>query len=376
MSDNKISYYIFILLLFATALQYSFWGIEGTNYDVLRAIIIGAIILLFLVSYKNPIEYLKKIPVFKVHMFCLALFSFFLFILIAFEANVDFAPVRDLTLALVILMIGLNINLNEKQFVRLINIYIFLYTLAAISLVLAYASGFVIQERYLPIPKNQVAPAFGVAFMLSLYFSFLKKGTRKWFYYVFIAFLGASLLVIRGRAVIIAVMLAFLVLVYYYISNKKYIFYTLSFVFLLLPFIWQYLYDALFLNFDLTDLDSISTHRMKRNLMGIDLLLNYPLTGQLWQTFYIKKIHNYVLISLVTYGVLLSSFILVIYFKYIFKIISAIRKNNFQYYEVGPLVMLILLLVSMFEYTYPYAPGSAVFFPFFLFGQYLKKENS
>ena len=212
MSDNKISYYIFILLLFATALQYSFWGIEGTNYDVLRAIIIGVIILLFLVSYKNPIEYLKKIPVFKVHMFCLALFSFFLFILIAFEANVDFAPVRDLTLALVILMIGLNINLNEKQFVRLINIYIFLYTLAAISLVLAYASGFVIQERYLPIPKNQVAPAFGVAFMLSLYFSFLKKGTRKWFYYVFIAFLGASLLVIRGRAVIIAVMLFFLFL--------------------------------------------------------------------------------------------------------------------------------------------------------------------
>jgi len=376
MSKSSISYLIFSLLLFATSLQYSSWGIEGTIYEVLRAIIIGAIVLLFLVSLKNPLALFKKIPVFKVHSFCLVLFSFLLFILYALGVEVDFTAVRDLALALVILTIGLNINLKEKQFIRLINIYIVLYTLAAVSLVTAFASGFEIQERYLPIPKNQVAPAFGVAFMLSVYFSFIKKGTRKWFYYIFIALLGASLLVIRGRAVIVAVMLAFLVFIFYYIRNKKYIFFTLAFVLLLMPFIWQYLYDALFLNYDITDIDSISTNRMTRNLIGIDFLLKYPLTGQLGHTFYGRKIHNYVLISLVSYGALLSSLILIIYFKYVLKIIRAIRKNTFQYYEVGPLVMIILLIISLFEYTYPYAPGSAVFFPFFLLGQYLKKRNS
>jgi len=171
-------------------------------------------------------------------------------------------------------------------------------------------------------------------------------------------------------------MLAFLVFIFYYIRNKKYIFFTLAFVLLLMPFIWQYLYDALFLNYDITDIDSISTNRMTRNLIGIDFLLKYPLTGQLGHTFYGRKIHNYVLISLVSYGALLSSLILIIYFKYVLKIIRAIRKNTFQYYEVGPLVMIILLIISLFEYTYPYAPGSAVFFPFFLLGQYLKKRNS
>jgi hypothetical protein len=106
---------------------------------------------------------------------------------------------------------------------------------------------------------------------------------------------------------------------------------------------------------------------------GFNYFRNYTLTGQLGNPIYTgKTIHNYILINLVNYGILISVLLLSIYFQYIVEIFKAIKKNTFQYYEIGPLVMMIIFIVSLFEYTYPYAPGSAIFFPFFLMGQFLR----
>lgn len=374
MIKNTTIYSIFILLILVSALQFSSWGINDNVYPILRNILIGIIGVLFIFSYKNPTIYLKNIPTFKVHLIGLSFFSVILFVLYAFGCHVEFSPARDLTIALVMLMIGLNVTFTEIQFDKIIFLYIFFYTIAAVSLVFTYASGFLIYEQYFPIPKNQIAPAFGIACIMSLYFAFKKdKMVERLLYLLFFGILLASLLVIRGRAAIVSVLIAAIVFIFFYLHNRKYKIITIIIAVSLFPFIGQYLYDALFLNYDVTDIDSISTGRYERILEGLAYLQNYPLTGQLANPIYKgRTIHNYVLISLVTYGIIVSILLLCIYFRYIIEIFKAIKKNTFQKYEVGPLVMLIIFIVSLFEYTYPYAPGSAIFFPFFLMGQFLR----
>lgn len=371
MSKNSISYYIFSILIFLTAFQFSAWGLSNEIYSVLRNVIIATIVILFLLNAYNSSVYLRNISSFRIHLFGTIIFALILFLLR--DLKVDFAPLRDLALALIVLVIGLTMNLTEKQYLRLIKIYIFLYTIAALSIVYTYGSGFEIQERYLPIPKNQLAPAFGVAFILSLYFGFKKKGIDKWVNYIWISLLFASLLVIRGRAVILAVIITIFIFIFYYIRKSKLFFIILL---LLTPLIWQYLYDALFLNYDITNLDSISTGRMERNIVGLDFFLNHPFGGQMTNpNFKGATIHNYLLFNIVNYGIFISLILFAIYFKYISITIKSFKNNSFLYFEVAPLVMTILLVISFFEYTYPFAPGSAIFFPFFLMGQYLKEKR-
>lgn len=375
MTKNRLTFSFLIFLLFITALQFSSFGIVEEVYELLRLIIIVGIALLFLISYRKPLNYYNKVSVFKTHSVLLVIFSVILFVLYAFGADVSFAPIRDLAISLVVLMIGLNMNISKKQYKRLVTIFIILYTLSALSIIFTFASGFIIYDQYLPIPKNQLAPVFGVAFILSIYFGFKQKGLRKWLYYILSVLLLSSLLVIRGRAVIVAVFITSFIFIFYYVRGVKYRFVIIAVILIALPFAGQFVYDALFLNYDITDLDSISTGRMERNIMGLEFLFEYPLTGELYNTFKGNIIHNYLLITLVSYGVILASLLLVIYFKYMSIVINSIKKNSFEYYEVAPLVMAVLLIVSLFEYTYPYGPGSATFFPFFLMGLYFKNKN-
>lgn len=375
MIKNKISFYFLILLLFITSLQFSSIGLDENYYEILRLIIIGSIGILFMTTFKSPIRIYREIPLLKTHTFYLFICSVIVFVLYAFGADASFSPLRDLLISLLILMIGINMDLNLKQFKMLVKIFIIFYTISALSIVFTYASGFVIQDQYLAVPKNQLAPVYGVAFIISIYFAFKGKGIGKLLYYTLAGLLLASLLVIRGRAVIVAVFVASFIFMFYYVRSMKYRIVVVAAILAVLPFIGQFVYDALFLNYDITDLDSLSTGRMERNIMGLEFITENPLFGELFNKFGGNTIHNYILISLVSNGLLLGSLLLIVYFKYIYTVIRGIKNNSFGYYEIGPLVMLILLIVSLFEYTYPYAPGSAIFFPFFLMGQYLKSNS-
>lgn len=375
MNRNKLSYQLLIVLIFITSFQFSAWGVNEPVYSILRNFISGAIFVLFFVSLRNPIRYYKNISTVRIHFIALVSLSLILTVLVPFSTKIEVYPIRDIFIALIILTIGLQVKLTEKQFIRLNTIYIILYVLAALSIVFIYSSGFIIQEQYLPVPKNQLAPAFGVGLLISLYFGFKAKALKKWLYYAFGLLMFSSLLVIRGRAAIVAVFIAMLIFILFYVRSRKYKVLIFSLIMIVLPFIGKYIYESLFLNYDLSDINSISTGRFQRNLFGLNYFIDNPFSGQLLNTeFNGLTIHNYILYNLVNYGLIFSSFLLLIYFKYIFIIIKAIKENTFQYFEIGPLVILILFIVSLFEYTYPYAPGSAIFFPFFLMGQYLRNK--
>lgn len=376
-NKSKLSYFLILLLLFTTAFQFSAWGVGEVIYPVLRNIIIALIVLLFAISFKNPLVAIRKTPLIRIHLYGMLVFGAILILLLPWGFKINITPLRDLALALVIILIGYNINLNEKQLANVTSVYIVLYTLSALSIVNTFSGGFVIQERYLPIPKNQFAPAYGVAFILALYFGFKTKRFKKLFYFGFAGLLLAALLVIRGRAVILAIFVTLIIFIFYYLKSRKYKILSVIIGIALLPIMGQFIYDALFLNYDVSDIDSISSGRFDTYLYGVDFFLNYPFGGILEQPQYRGgTIHNYLLYNLVNYGIFISFILFIIFFKYIFTIYNAIRNNNFEFYETGPLVMVLIFIVSMLEYTYPYAPGSAVFFPFILMGIYLKRTTT
>lgn len=377
MSKSKLSYYLLTIILFLTAFQFSAWGVAEGTYGILRNLIIASIVLLFAISLKNPFIAIRKESSIKIHFYGLLLFAIILILLLPWGYKINFTPLRDLTLAFVVLLIGYNMRLSNKQLQNIGAIFIVLNALSALSIVNTYASGFVINEQYLPIPKNQFAPVFGVAFILALYYGFKTKKFKKLFFFGFAGLLFAAILVIRGRAVILALFITLFIFIFFYLKKRRYKILTIVAGLALLPLAGQFIYDALFLNYDVTDINSVSTGRFDTYLYGLDFFKNYPLGGILENPFYRgRTIHNYLLFNLVNYGIFIASILFFVFFKYAIKIYQGIRKNNFNVHEAGPLVMLIIFIVSMFEYTYPYAPGSAVFFPFLLMGQYLQKENT
>src|SRR5690554_4090579 len=169
MSKNSISYTLIVFLILISAFQFSAWGITDNIYSILRNIILGNTIILFLLNVKKIALLYNRISLLKIHINVLIITSIILLTISAFIAGVIISPLRDLAIALIYLIIGINLNLNEKKYKNIIKIFIASYTLAALSIVFTYSTGFVIQELYMPIPKNQLAPAYGVAFILSLY---------------------------------------------------------------------------------------------------------------------------------------------------------------------------------------------------------------
>src|SRR5690554_1577680 len=252
LTRSKMAYILFFILIIITALQFSSFGISEGMYEPLRNLIVGVIVVVFLLSFnRTTISYLSKINILKIHTIVLSFSVIVLILISAFNvSDVRTSPIRDLAVSLAILMIGINMSISKKQFNSLLYLFVILYTVSALSIVFTYAQGFIINEFYLPIPKNQFAPAFGSALILSLYL-LLKKGTKFKVVLLTTAFLlFASLLIIRGRSVILAVFLTIMLFLLFYVRRKGVVIATIILAMASLPFIWQYVYDALFLNYD------------------------------------------------------------------------------------------------------------------------------
>lgn len=373
---NKLSYLILIFLLCLISIQFSSLGVEPDIYNQLRLLVIAILLVLFVISFKNPWYLIRSRKILKIHLFITLFFTCLLFIFFAFNDNIDFDPVIDLSIVFIIILIGLNINLNKKQLSTVIILFIVLNSIAALSIVYTYATGFIIHQLYLPVPKNQISPVYAFSFMLSLYYTYKYKGTLKILLYTTSFLLILSLFVLRGRAAILAVFIAISFWLFYYIKKKKIIYLYILMIIFSLYYGWDFVYDSLFLNRDLTDIDSISAGRFDNYLRGVSYFFKYPLFGELtgpeFKGIDNSELHNYILINIVRYGILLSSMLFIVYFSYLHLIFRKIKNNNYGVLDVTFLLFLMLFVVSMFEYGPPFGSGTMVFFPFFLFGQYVK----
>lgn len=376
MLKNKFSYYLIVILIFLVAFQFSAWGIADGVYSIIRYMIIIAVTILFVLNVKNIKNCVSHESIFVVHFIAL-LFSGFLMLLITiFGYDVELSPIRDFLLAFVFILIGYNLKLNIKNIEWIYLLFSVLFTFSSLSIIYKFSNGFSINEQYLPVPKNQLSPVYGMAFILSLYCGTKSMLFRKVLFFTCAFILFNVLLVMRGRGTLVAVFIVAIVFLFFFLKSKKSKLIAIAAGLLSVPFFIPKIYNSFFLNYDASSLESVSAGRFDNYIVGLLFIKENFFDGALGESFIISgTIHNYLIYNFVNYGFVLFSPMLLLYFLYVFKIVKAIKCNSFNVFEVAPLMMLVIFIVSLFEYTYPYAPGSAVLFPILFFGVYLKQRK-
>ncbi|WP_321424484.1 O-antigen ligase family protein [uncultured Bacteroides sp.] len=377
-SKRLVIFIYMIAVIGIIAVQLTPWGLQLNIYNALRQVLIVmsyAIAFFYAIPFFTNIIRYKQL---KIHLVCLFFALIPVFLFQSMDFKVDISHLQELFLPLLILMVSTSNLLSKNSFVFLCAWFIFLMTISACTIVYTYAPTLQINEFYFPIPKNQISPIYAVASLLALYLAFKVKGKKKIFYAVCCLILILSIFIIRGRSNILALSVVVIIFNLYYLKKKKYLLILLGItVLIIIPLFWKQIYDSLFLNYDISDMNSISTGRTDVYKSGIKFFLDHPFDGRLFQRIPnpYAMIHNYFLVNLVEYGLIISIPVFFLYFSYIRYSILNIRFNTFSIYDAGPFIMTELYIVSLFEYSYPYSPGSATIFPFFLLGQCIIRNN-
>ena len=85
--------------------------------------------------------------------------------------------------------------------------------------------------------------------------------------------------------------------------------------------------------------------------------------------------HNYPLMQLLDYGLLMAAPLMALYFYLLFVDIKAIATKGIAAMKnVGFYAMLVIFVASMFEYSFPYGPGTTTVMNFIFFGISLQKN--
>jgi O-antigen ligase len=237
--------------------------------------------------------------------------------------------------------------------------------------------GFIIIDQYSFAAKNQIAPIISSATIILFYLlinNFLKDKRKNIFVFILFIVLFAILIIARGRAAIVATVICCLFLFFTY-SKKKII--TVFLLIVIGIYVFPFLYDSFFLNHDVNDMNDISSGRINIYERGLQYWLENFWFGEIFatKTFDFTP-HNFVLLRLVNYGVAGGSLSIFLYLTYICFIIKSIKqkKKEKSIYNLGYILLIIPFIISLFEYTFPFGPGTSQLINFFMFGQFLRHE--
>lgn len=292
-----------------------------------------------------------------------------------------------------VLIASVNARLEISFIRKLVDWFILLVTFLSVSSILYYVNGFTISATYLIPAKNQIGPMISIAILLSLFTLInkdflIKKRKNNLFYSVCFLLTFTSLLTIRNRSGILAI--AFCVLLYFLKRIKfKYklktwglIYLTICIILGLLYFgyfdrVIDYIWDSFTLNYDVTNIDMLSAGRFDTYIEGIAFAFENPVFGEMGNnTFFRGTPHNYIIANIVRYGLVFGMPLIVFYlYLWWFTIKNTLfgLKNAMQIEFIW--ILFATLIVSFFEYSYPYGPGTSQLMMWILLGYYLRSKN-
>ena len=374
---NKIKVLLLVFLLMIMAIQLSPVGLEE-RYDKFRLIIITITGILFLFSFQ--LKNVLSIKIFRLWEIILVGEFFLLGLLFVVGGKVVWGPYIEFLMAFVFIVISFNMRLTKVQYIKILNVFIWSTLFVGLTCIYTYALGFVINDLYMPVPKNQIAPLLTAGCFVAFFSGNYSIVRWKQFYYWGIAFLlFLCICVFRARANIVAIVLGLVIYIVFYKRKISTLFVgcLLGIIVLILTPLGEFVYNAIFLNYDVSDLNSVSAGRTNTYMASLDFILNNFFLGESYggeMRNQPSTVHNYVLYILEKYGFGGSFLLLWFYIRLLFEI----GRNNVLgskqgFFNIGNFVFIIPLVVSLFEYTYPYAPGSAVFMAYFCLGQYYRR---
>ena len=300
-----------------------------------------------------------------------------------FSDTLYFGEVRALTMCLMAITIGWCLDLSSR-YVMVISV---LYSLVSVSMGYLQMSqnvgGFIIENQYLTDDKNAIGVMLATSTLIMFYYAtiiFNKNKLLALMCVIISIFSFAISLTIRARAdslSALTVVFVFLILRYFSEIKIKSILYSIIIVlclmYLLPESISDYIYNSFFLNYENKD---VSAGRTERNIFAIEFLRDNFFVGNLDVGLDIPKVHNYILHKLFNFGVIFSIPFLVVYFYILLKSSKAMLKISlFDIKSVGIIAILVPFVVSLFEYSFPFGPGTATIFNYVLLGLFLRESQ-
>ncbi|QOQ78641.1 hypothetical protein [Aerococcus urinaeequi] len=320
---------------------------------------------------------------------------FFLFsMVLIYSALLSFISQNNIILNLgipvFVVLISLGIKFDEEELKKILLLYVVGVTLMGLAVVFYYADGFSITVTYAIPAKNQRGPMIGYAILISFMSVFKDRFHTVRFLNRNVSFILFSLnflvlLTFRNRASILGIALcAFFILFssveYKQTINKWFLIFFMTSMFIILSLagffdgLYSFMWDSITLNYDITDLESLSAGRTDTYIDALRYSLKNPVAGEILAgPSVLGTPHNYILYNWVRYGIVMSLPMILYYLYLWFFSLKGIMMNQNNSLPVW--LLLFSLIVSMFEYTYPYGPGVSQFFMWFLLGQYLLRHG-
>lgn len=322
---------------------------------------------------------------------------FLITILYALTINIIFSifgsnsiDIFELLVPFGVLLCSLNTSFDKRQISKILIWYILLATLLGVISISYYSEGFNITAVYSVPGKNQIGPILGIStLIMGLWIIKKSQFEIRHDYLIFkigiFTLLITSIIVIRNRASIVAILISlilFLLIEYKFKKTIKSLMtaqlfllgITVLFLFGTFDSIIDSFWKSLTLNYDITDLNSLSANRTDVYMQAFQFAIQNPIYGEAGNARFIYYTpHNYILNKWVEIGVI-GSLPLVLFYLYLwFFAIRGIFVNKVSNQFTFPLwVLLFSLIVSIFEYTYPFGPGVSQIMLWFLLGQYIK----
>lgn len=376
---DSLSYVLLLLLSFLVTLPYYPYMAGSEVAGVLYGTIAGVFLLLFIFSQLGQQVFSSR--VINVCWILLGVVVLSGLIVYAVFGNAGMnAEIRSVLIPLCALMVGWQLKMDENRLIGLVLMFTMGIIVVGVSLIFLQGSGFSISETYFADQKNAVGPMMATVAVLNVGMALGASGKRK----VFLLISGLSLalfcvlmiLTIRARTALLAAVVVMALMLFQRYKNK---YLLLSFwgaillvvaVFLLLPHsIKQYVYQSLFAGFS----GDITSGRAIRNHQALQVLTENPLSGQLLNARKVGIVHNYLLMQLLDYGLLMAAPLMTLYFYLLFADIKAVATKGITAMKnVGFYAMLVIFVASMFEYSFPYGPGTTTVLNFIFFGIALK----
>ena len=303
----------------------------------------------------------------------------------AFFPVSDFGDeVRMIFISLCAIWVGWRMKMDEYRLRLLVWVFTIGVVMVGLSVVFMQGSGFSITAEYFSDQKNALGPMLATAAVLCMGMVVSAKGKTA----VPVVLLGLVMsalcvlliLTIRARAALLAVAVVLSLLLFQRFKSR----YTLLSlwvailmvvaVFILLPHsMKEYVHQSLFSGFTVGD---VSSGRMERNYQAMSVWAQNPLFGQLMNAREIGVVHNYPLWQLFRFGLLGALPMLLIYaFLFIKDIKELYSLRTVSMMSVGFYALLIGFVVSFFEYTFPFGPGTSTVVGFIFFGAALKSSS-
>jgi hypothetical protein len=391
---------VFVLLICLTVIQ-QFPTIMNYYYDDFRIFLYVLFITFAFFSIFSIRKYLsniliKLLIIAVITTLALYVVSHLLGVRIVTGTHVFQFDVIEIIVPFGILVCSLSTNFSKKSLHFFLFVYILLSLAMGISTIYYFGEGFVIsRDVYIIAYKNQIGPLLGISAIIVGLSMFDRRFLNVKYLGLFLriiifALLMGCILTMRNRAGALAIAITIPVYLIFdkkIFTNRNNLFVVLIivsgivFLYYLGPLkaIIDFVVTSFTQNYDIDDLESISAGRWSVYLKAIDYIQQYPLLGSLGGVEFVAEtsVHHYLLKKWLTYGILLSIPLTILYlYLYVFVFKNISNKHIDKSYMIVIWILFFSLIVSNLEHSFPYGPGVSQAMIWVLLAQFIKAKNN